>query len=296
MSQCCGIFVFQGAQSTGKTSGMRAMKGFVSNPQWIGTNLTEAALRDQLEKAKNGTAFVEEGDNAHEHLIANRFSRDTASTVVNKQLGKVWCPIQVDYFGATVMHKRKPFIDPATLSRTILVKTRSKPGHYHLTELDDSVRQGLLELWQLAKPMMNELNVSGRVADVWKPLLAVARYCGDESWLQYADREMCKASDKLKLGQESEPEHAIVNALIAKCKSPSVPLAEIKDHIAREYDWQPNSWQVGELIRELGFDVKDSHGKRKVVINKDRLTELACQLGIENALEDIWDISIRDLE
>ena len=285
--------VFQGAAGTGKSEAMKALKQLVYKPVWLGTNLSKASLRDELDKAKDATAFIEEGDDVAEDIISNRYARETAKTSVKRTTGAGWFDFGVIYFGATVLHKRKPFNDHATASRSIIIKTRNNLGSYYVPVVEDIVRNGLKQLWEPSNPKLKELNLSSRAADVWKPLIAVAATCGDIVWLMYSLKEIRNAIDKLKLGQEFEPEEQIVNALIALSNKPMVALTGIREHLRKESNWQPSAWAVADMIRSLGFEIKTSHGERKVKIDKELLAKLAKELGIEDTG---LDISIRELE
>ena len=292
------LLVFYGATGTGKSAAMKALEKLVRKPKWTGTNLTKAGLRDKLDEAKDATTFMEEGDIADEEYIANRYSRETSDSSVKRSGNFGWVTIGVSYFGATVLHKRKPFNDPATDSRSILIKTRPHPGEkYYLPEIDESLREGLKQLWQIASGIYKMMETSGRTADVWKPLMAVANACDDADWLGYANNEVAKSADKLRLGQEFEPEAIVVNALIALSNGNQLAsLMEVKDEIRNETNWQPTSWALASMLRELGFELKKSHGQRKVVLDKIKIANLGEELGIEGAFEEAVGISIRNLE
>lgn len=296
---CFPILNVQGPMATGKTQAMRQVQGLVPFPHCTGTNLTEARLRDELVKAKNGVVFIEEADTVPEHLIACRFGRDTARGSVNRMSGpgQGWHPEPVDYFGATVLHKRRPFNDAATVSRAITIKTQRKPGIYELRPVGEAVRLGLRKVWDRAKHKMSEVELIGRAGDVWRPLFAVALFCDDKEWLEYAREELEKANQRLKMGQEFEPDQMVVHALIAAsgeeyCRL--VSLTEIRDHLRKEYNWQPSASAVAHMARDMGFAVKTSHGIQKVVVDKVVLTKAACQTGLRDLVGDIWGLTDLD--
>lgn len=140
-------------------------------------------------------------------------------------------------------------------------------------------------LWE-ASTHQTGLDISGRAADVWKPLIMVATACYDIMWLLYCYSEIEKAKENLKRGQEFEPDAMVVNALIALSHDSIettllVALSEIRENLRREYNWQPTSWAIGDMVRNLDFEVKASHGQHKVVIDKNRLAKVAGDLGIE---------------
>lgn len=182
------ILVFQGALATGKSTAIKALKQLTYKPEDIGTGLSRASIRDKLAKfAKNSVAFFEEGDGAAEDIISNRYSRETAATSVkraNPEGG--WHNQELSYFGASVLHKRRAFSDPATASRTIVIRTRYNPGDYHVTEVGQDVRDALKGLWAHSTRGPAELECTGRAADVWAPLIAAAQACDDIHWCIYA--------------------------------------------------------------------------------------------------------------
>lgn len=270
------LLVIYGPTGTGKSSAMKALAKLVIQPEWMGTSLTKAGLRDKLNNAKNATAFIEEGDVADEDYIANRYSRETSKSSVKRAVGTGWKDDSLDYFGATVLHKRKPFNDPATESRSILIKTRANINNqYHLPDVDSNLMERLKQIWEQAYPMYKEMETSGRAADAWKPLIAAATACNDTEWLRFAADEVKKAMDKLRLGQEFEPEAIIVNALVSLSRTKqSASMMEIKDEMKKETNWQPSSWALTSRLSDLGFDLKKSHGHRKVVLDKIKIATI----------------------
>jgi len=293
------LLVFYGATGTGKSTAMKALSKLTHNSMWLGTKLTQASLRDKLKEAKDATAFIEEGDAAYEDYIANRYSRETSSSSVKCPSKFGWTDINVNYFGATILHKRRPFNDPATDSRSIIIRTRPKAGSYELIDIPGGLRAALADIWLAASHIYNAMDVSSRAADVWKPLMAAAMACGDEEWLRYVNSELAKAEDKLRLGQDFEPEALVVNALIAlshrKKDGDLVSLTDVKDELRKETNWQPSSWSLANMLRELGFEVRKSHGQRKIGINKLQLATIGEELGIEGAFEDAIEITTRNL-
>ena len=290
------ILVLLGPAGTGKSSAMQVMKQLANRPIWLPTRLTKASLRDELGNAKNATAFIEEADNVDEEIIANRYSRETAKTGVKRTVPPGgWVDTKVDYFGATVLHRRQPFKDLAISSRSIAVRTRNRLGNYQIPNVDESYRENIRKLWEQAKEHLSRYQSSSRAGDVWKLLIAVAITVGDSEWLAYALGEVTKATESLRFGQEFEPEQAVVSAIIGHSEKEMVALFSIREWLKREYNWQPSAWTLGDIIRNLGFEVKTSHGERKVVINKKLLSEVVANLGIEDDSIGQPDLSFKGL-
>ncbi|MFC2024039.1 hypothetical protein ACFLTJ_00440 [Chloroflexota bacterium] len=196
---------------------------------------------------------------------------------------------ELSYFGASIVHKRRAFSDPATASRTIIIRIRNNPGSYHVNEIGQEVRDGLKQLWLESAREPVELEYSGRAADVWAPLITVAAACGDIPWCGYAFEQVENATHMVRLGQDFEPEMQIVNALIALYTETEgaiqrIRISDVKNELRREYNWQPSSWAIADQIRGLEIEVKDSHGRRVAVVDKVTLQRVCRAL----AMDDPW--------
>jgi hypothetical protein len=82
--------------------------------------------------------------------------------------------------------------------------------------------------------------------------------------------------DSLRLGQDYEPEALLVSALSALCvQHDLVPIADIRDHVRKESNWQPTAWAVANMVRDMGFETRKAHGQVKAVVDRPLLAELA---------------------
>ena len=90
------------------------------------------------------------------------------------------------------------------------------------------------------------------------------------------------------MGQEYEPSQLIVSKLVSLAITPDlqqlkprVALQEITKALKNDgHDLNP--WQVGKILRGLGFQTKLSGGTNYVQIDKSHLLGVAKQLGIDD--------------
>lgn len=185
------------------------------------------------------------------------------------------------------------FDDSGQLSRSIVLKTKSKKGGVGTYKPEDFdpyavVLQSISE--RVDWVHVAELGGS-RIADTWAPLLEVD-VLFDSKWSStYAAKEIEKALENLGSGQQEEPTQAVFLALVSQAMSDEgevkerVPLADI-NQVVRE-DQGLDSWQTGQLVRDMGFKTKTAGGKQYVYIGgKEKLMAVASDLGIKDELLD----------
>ena len=120
------LLAIYGPTSTGKTTLLLIIKQLSYQAVKINGNETKAVLRDKF--LSETTAWIDEADAIPEELLVNRYSRDSAEIVVNRSTQRGWSQETINLFGATALHRRTPFKDPAILSRSITVNSRHKDG------------------------------------------------------------------------------------------------------------------------------------------------------------------------
>lgn len=129
------ILVIQGAHGTGKSDLLELLGQICYSPIPINGKVSKAELRDSLKL--NTTALIEEADGVDERLLLMRYSRRTSGTSVKRgSASQDWTREQLDLFGATVLHRRPPFRDPAVDSRSITIKTTYRQGNYTMPTLN----------------------------------------------------------------------------------------------------------------------------------------------------------------
>ena len=147
----------------------------------------------------------------------NRYSRQSASISVKQKSQGDYQQKKINLFGATALHRRKPFKDPAILSRSIVLRTKSKKGGVEPYKAEDF--QPFVSVLQALAEKVNWEHVvergGDRISDTWAPLLEVDAIFGGDWTGTFAAAEMEKARVNLNLGQDEEPSQAVFSALMA---------------------------------------------------------------------------------
>jgi len=280
------ILAVLGGHGSGKSTLMTLLEQICYSPINIDGKVSTAELRDSLKP--NTTALVEEADSVDERLILMRYSRQTANTTVKRgSASQGWTREPLNLFGATVLHRRLPFRDPAVDSRSITIKTVYKSGNYSVPTLAGAA----LATIAASLPWSKALSIpDGRAGDTWMPLFQAAFYYNDTDWLQYGLGELNKAIASLSVGQEYEPSQLVVSKLVSLAIDSSphqlkqrVALKDITKGL-KDDGQNLNSWQVGKVLRDLAFEVKLSGGTQYVQIDKAHLLDVANRLGIDDDL------------
>ena len=244
-------------------------------------------LRDRL--TLDTTALIDEADGIDEGWLVNRYSRQSSSTDVNRQLTSksTYKAKQQNLFGATALHRREPFKDSATLSRSISVNTRFREGGVEPFR-EDTFNPYAAYLEELARAVHWDQvrEKSGdRIADTRAPLLQVDELLGG-AFEPYARQQMERASTSLRIGHQEEPSQAVFQALLAESLLDEllepeyrVLLADISKRV------QLNSWQVGQLLRGMGFETRTVGGQQWIYTGS---TEHVVEIGNFLGLEDEW--------
>ncbi len=283
------ILTVYGPAGTGKTTLLTVLQQVVYEPVWLDGKVSKAELRDSL--GLDTTALIDEADNVYEQWLVNRFSRQSATTSVKREREKGWEREPLNLFGATALNRRRPFRDPAILSRSIVVTTKLNRDGVQAFHEDvfKPLRQGLVEMakdieWEAA----NEYAEAGRTNDAWEPLLWAAPL-NDRTWQKYADSEKKKATAHLAASQEEEPTQAVYQALLALAlqNNNNKPHDRVllSDLVAKVVSLRLNSWQVGQLLRDLGFETKKAGGLQYAYSGG---TDKLVSVGRELRIQDEW--------
>ena len=128
-----------------------------------------------------------------------------------------------------------------------------------------------------------------RIADPWAPLLAVDAFLG-RGWSQFAQQQMERGRANLRLGHEEEPSQAVYRAFLALAlenevlgPEERVLLADIARNV--QDGLQVNSWQAGQLLRDLGFDTRTAGGKQYAYTGGSAMLVKA---GLMLGVQDEW--------
>ena len=129
------ILALYGSPSTGKTVTLIILRGLCFRPFLFSAEaITEAALKANMAKAHSATLIIEEGDKIStkdfEGLLITRCYKSSAVIEKMVSAGRDWDLGEWAAFGATIIHRRNLFRNPALLRRTIPVKTKRQKKEY----------------------------------------------------------------------------------------------------------------------------------------------------------------------
>ena len=281
------LLAIYGPTSTGKTTLLLIIKQLSYEAAMIDGKATKAVLRDELRAAK--TALIDEADDIYEEWMVNRYSKDSAKIEVNRPQQGGWSRDTINMFGATALHRRTPFRDPAILSRSITVNSRHKAGGVPAF-IPEEFQQYATELKELAQRVnwkRGRDENTDRIADTWAPLLAVDAFLGGD-WGQFAEQQMERARADLRLGHEEEPSQAVYRSFLALALQNEVLGPEervlVADIMRNVQDGlQLNSWQVGKLLRDMWFETDTAGGKQYAFTGGSaKLVEMGLMLGVQD--------------
>lgn len=285
------ILTICGGYGTGKSTLFKVIQQICFSPIILDGKVTKPVLRDGLKP--NTTAFIEEADRIDEDIILKRHSRQTSKTIVKRPSGSTNSPHSfvsepMDTFGSTLLHRRQPFRDPAVDSRSITIRTIHRPGPFIMPTLSNMPIATLATNidWTLELPITD-----GRAFDTWRPLLQAAWFVQDSDWIPYALKELEKAKLSLEQGQGYEINQLVVSKVIALgaveqqgnqySLRDRVSLHSISKGLKDDGHYY-NSWQIGKVLNELGFQKRLSGGTEYVYLDKGYLVALANGLGIDD--------------
>jgi len=289
------ILRFRGPPGTGKSSAMAVLGPWCCQPRWIsGKRLTAAAFRDELAEAHKGTALVEEADETAddkgcEELLSARCSPSTGQLQFKRaQNSRNWRQCSVPIYGATVVHYRGTFIDQATASRCITITTCYRDDKYKPPVATGELAPLLKGLGEFADLSAVADMGSGRVHDVWAPVLAAAKLVKDEGWLEWAKEQIEAEIEELRDGHTYELDGLIL-ARVVQCLTEETSgqlicrQLRVQDDIIIPLRQREriglSAWQASRHLRELGFDIERIGGQNKFTPTVESLKRAAEKVG-----------------
>jgi len=292
------ILYYCGPPGTGKTETLKLMARLCQNSQVIDCHetKTKADLRDDLVKAKDGTALIEEAGSYPnqkelESYMINRNSRAT-SNISFKQVrkGGGWEPIKKDIFGATVVHSRSFPSEAAVDSRTIIIPTVKAPEGTKCIKFADLPSFDPMPIIDLEQ--VPESFPQGRILDTWEPLLRIASSLGDSDYLSWAEEQMKLANKELQMSQGFEDPQLVLGQIIELCsdngmdklfddKVIELDVDKVFEPLRKQYPTHFTPQLVTKNIRHLGIDVF-RRGKNRFQITKEQLRTIAKRIGLED--------------
>lgn len=295
------LLLLKGPMGTGKSVTLRIIKVFAYRPVFFSARgSTLPVIRDKLAECNKGTAIIEEADESwkgaqdFEGLLSDRYHQDSAEAALKVSAGDNYVTVTKQIFGATVLHRRKPFTDPALKARSVLIllKANHEKAYREFCENDPLVQEAHEILKDLSLSPIDvpcPVHVAARVWDSYKPLISVAQLCGDEDFLPGIMNRLKSETAALMADQSEEPDALVLRAII-ECISMGkqtinfryVGFREIVESIKRNHLVEMRPQQIGTIVRELGFKTTESHGVTKVVTDAASLLQASVEVGYED--------------
>ena len=116
------VLTVLGKMGTGKSQALKIVGNFAYRPHRLSLRgMTAPTIRDAFAAAHEGTAVVEEADqawndkdHAFERMVSDRYQRSSAKASLKVPSGdKNWKSVMKPLFGATALHRRLLFVDAA---------------------------------------------------------------------------------------------------------------------------------------------------------------------------------------
>lgn len=299
------ILNVQGPNGTGKSQLLLIIKRLAYKVRdFTCVRSTYAALRDELAQAHEGTAIMEEADGSKdvEDLLSLRYSRSTAVCVRKEQdaNSRTWHQRQALIFGASIIHKREPFDDPALDGRSVSIHTVPDVTRQYIKpdEVEPDVIEGIRS-WaedlqkSISLPSSSDIpeGIAPRVTDTYWPLIALASAVGDTESLDALWPRLVQASQNLRDGQQYEPGPTVVLALLSilantpdhRIKIRNVKIeGELKSVIERDFGRLLSNRKIAQILRDYGFEVRRIAGPNWVIPDMETLVRVGKSIGLED--------------
>lgn len=273
------LLVPRGKPGTGKSQTMHIIKDFAYKPQRFSLRgMTLPAIRDKLTECYEGTAVIEEADQAwkdsdmiFEQLLSDRYQRASGEAALKVRAGDNWETETKQYFGATVLHRRLSFKDPALDGRSVVVRYRADTNRTYeeyneqdpwIVEGSALVRGAEFKLVTVDAPA----GIAARVFNTYNPLLGAAKLCGDSGFGEQILQTLQQETLELKEAQSEESDGLVLRAIVEAIFARGEPdfrylkFSVLAEAVFRNHKVNLQPRQIGTLARELGFDTKTAHG------------------------------------
>lgn len=284
-----------GKSHTGKSTTQEIISQYSRKPSRVSLRgMSSAMIRDKFVEAKDGTIIIDEADAAwkdsesrFEQLLSDRFSRTTAveSHKAAVEGKNAWKSQTNSYFGATCVHRRKPFHDIALDNRALIISFAPVFGRDLLDVPKEQPTQ--LAGFNLILPEVKRpTGIAGRVFTCYRPILAMLQIFQDLEFEQQLLIRMATDTESLKEAQQMEPDSLVLAALVSKIYYSegqavigNFRLADIAQAIVEENGpaYALDSKQIGKICRDtFGFKTVRSHGVYNVNIPTEPFFLSAC--------------------
>jgi len=290
-----------GPNGTGKTQLLTAFKRLAYKPHaFTASKMTPPTIRDELGEAHEQTAIIDEADiDSLEEILVLRYLRETAICYVKIPSGSGgWITRTIPIFGPSIVHKRLPFKDPAVDGRSIIINTVAKPNRSYIraSQLNEGA---ILELQKAQEKASAALKlpsyqripkgIAGRVADSYKPIIALASIEQDTAFIETIWERLRITTQDFADGQSYEPGPIVVQALLScltvneQIQLRNVRLeGDLVKKIQYDFGYNLNSRQVAKILRNYGFTLRRIGGPYSVIPDLNTLVKVAKLIGIED--------------
>lgn len=299
------LLALRGRFGCGKSETLKIVCNYAHKPRKLSMRgATLASIRDELSRSYEGTIVLEEADSAWkdpertvENLLSDRYSRESAEETHKTANPKgAWSQQTSKFFGATVLHRRQTFRDPALDGRTIAIKFKPKTDRTYkefcplsLTDPQHEINkegQKLAGALIFALPEFESIQgVAGRVMNTYRPILAMAALLKDQEFLDASRECLDLETQKMKDDQGCEPDELVLSAIIGRIFADDTPSwtsqkLSVLSHIIQDESKEfMTPHQISTVAKGLGFDVKRSHGN--FVVLPTRKTVISAAQSIE---------------
>jgi hypothetical protein len=307
--------VIYGPPSTGKTATLNIVAELSCRTAVINADsITEAALKQTMSDANNGTLIIEEADKMTarnlESFIIARYSKSSAHTTKMIKPGKDWEIADFNTFGATALHRRNLFRDPATLRRMIKVKTkRQQKDFQQLPPTYFKIILKKLSVCPALPKVENAWEIEAGIFDCFRPLVTLAKYLSDDWFLNKLVQEMKVESTQLKEEETYLEGPTLLKALISltadKVKDKptadriGLPVSDINPTIKEEFGADCpalvlSANQRNRILREdFGFQVKSANGRNRVYFTIPILMKVCTDNNITDDVFEFWKETLK---
>jgi len=265
-----------GKMGTGKSQAEKIIGRFAHRSRSFSLRgRTQPVIRDELAACYEGTAIIEEadhawkdGDSLFERLLSDRYQRASAEAGHKQKRGDDWGSVTKLYFGATVLHRRIPFNDPALDGRSVPIRFRADHSRTYTEYRDDDplIVEGseLLRDLVFEPPAVEQPpQVAARIFHAYRLLLSMAKLCGDEGFPEVIRDRLLLETAELKEAQSAEPDGLVLRAILDAAHAGSyayIRIGSLSESIFRNHRVPLQPRQIAGIARQLGFTTKNSHG------------------------------------
>ncbi len=296
-----------GRTAAGKTQTLKIVGDFAHRPCAFGLrNRTNPTIRDTLADCAEGTAIIEEADQAwkdsgaeFERMLSDRYQRASAEASYRAPAGeKGWGTVRKKFFGATALHRRFPFTDVALDGRTIFVRPRPDYTREYEEYNPENPRnvegKELISNLKFEPPRIEQPSgVAGRIFDTYRLLLSTAALCGDQDFAEQLYSRLTQETLRLREAQSCEPDGLVLSAIVecvfaeGDAEFGNIKFSTLTESIWKNHRLPLQPRQIEPITRDLGFTTKTSHGVTVVVPTAATLLKACDECGYsDEAVEE----------